>query len=418
MPADQAAGLTAWIDATDPASGRRLWGMTVVERQIRQLCLRGVARFRICVSAASLPAVRAFRADLFRLYSFGHDFVADGQVETEAPEGADERACLLVLVGAAVYDDRVLDRLLAGDASAAVCGPAGLVAARLQPRQFAALVRDGRLCVDAATVRRAGVACLPVDALDPYVRALRLRLPPVMARVPAAGSLDQLDHLLYRRSFKGVIDAVALYGYYRLVRWLTRRLSDTALPPNLFTVLSILGIWAAVPLFAAGRFGLGALAAWVGVILDSVDGKLARLRLHFSDTMGAIEHLTAMPGLGCWYLATGYRLTGGQLASGQPLAWVTWALLGFFLLDKGVTGTFAALARRELFDYAAVDAAFHLVAARRNVALVLLTLGAAANRVALALEAVALWTGATLVFHLARATWILGSRRTRPRQSP
>ena len=66
------------------------------------------------------------------------------------------------------------------------------------------------------------------------------------------------------------IDAVARYGYYHLVRWITRHLSETSITPNLLTVLSILGTWGAIPCFAGGRFGAGAVVAWIGVILDWV----------------------------------------------------------------------------------------------------------------------------------------------------
>jgi phosphatidylglycerophosphate synthase len=429
MSAQTCPAPAAWIDATDPACGRRLWGMNLVERQVRQLCLRGVSRFRIQVSASSSARVRAFRPDLHRLYAFQFEFdapvgSAGDQAAAAAPvrpagapdPGAAAGPGLLVVQGAAVYDDRVFEHLLAQDRSVAVCGVDGAAAARLWPAQLLAVVHGGRLTVEAAALRSAGVPCLAPGALDPYVAALRLRMPAIMARVPATGSLRELDHLMYRRTFKGAIDAVALYAYYHLVRWITRHLSVTSLPPNLFTVLSILSIWAAVPLFAFGWFRTAVAVAWVGVILDSVDGKLARLRLHLSSAMGAVEHITAMPALGLWYVTVGYRLTGGQLWSPQPLALVSWCLVGTFLLDKCVTGVFKAACGRELFDYAPVDTVFHLVAARRNTALVLLTLGAAAGRMGPALVAVALWTGVALIFHAVRALWIAGGRRLTPQR--
>lgn len=44
---------------------------------------------------------------------------------------------------------------------------------------------------------------------------------------------------LVERTFKGVIDAVARYGYYHLVRFLTRALSRTTVSRNLL-IYSIL----------------------------------------------------------------------------------------------------------------------------------------------------------------------------------
>ncbi|MFH1573953.1 MAG: hypothetical protein ABIG68_08205, partial [Acidobacteriota bacterium] len=64
----------AWIDATGPACGRRLWGMNLVERQIRELARLGVSRFTVWISAASAAEVRCLRPDLGCLYSVELDF--------------------------------------------------------------------------------------------------------------------------------------------------------------------------------------------------------------------------------------------------------------------------------------------------------------------------------------------------------
>jgi len=87
-------------------------------------------------------------------------------------------------------------------------------------------------------------------------------------------------------------------------------------------------------------------------------------------------------------------------------ALVTWVLLAAFLLDKCATGGFKVIFGKELFDYRPLDAAFHLVAARRNISLALMTLGVLVGRLEPAFAAVAVWTLATLVFHLLRFAWI------------
>lgn len=401
----------AWIDAREPACGRRLWGMNLVERQIRQLCRRGVRHFWIHITAASSPGVRRFRPDLFRLYSFRHVFVESPFAPDLQGRLAADRPEMLVLQGDAVYDQRVFEFLLAhGSGHCVRCSPDGPLAACLSAEQAQGMLDDAGLGADEQSLRGTDLEVTESDELDSYVASLRLVMPAVMERVPASGSLARIDHLMYRRTFKGVIDVVARYGYYHLVRWITRHLSNTSLPPNLFTVLSIAAVWGAVPVFASGHLGIGVTVAWAGVILDSVDGKLARLRLHLSDAMGAVEHVAAMPGLGLWYLATGWHLTGGDLIGGAPLAQVTWALVAAFLLDKCVTGGFRALTGKELFDYGSVDSAFHLVAARRNISLVLLTLGAALDAVAPAFVLIAVWTGVTLLVHTLRFAWIAASR--------
>ena len=249
------------------------------------------------------------------------------------------------------------------------------------------------------------------EELDPYVPSLRLTMAPYMVRLTSADQIRSLDHLMYHRCFKGVIDAVARYGYYHLVRWITRGLSRTSLPPNLFTLLSVLGIWGAIPCFALGHVGAGVVVAWAAVLLDSIDGKLARLTLHLSEAMGRFEHIAAMPGLGLWYAALGWHYSGGDLFSARPGALAGWVLLGSFLADKIASGWFRRLFGKELFDYRPVDAAFHLVACRRNTALLILTLGLATGTDAGAFAILTGWMGATLVFHAIRFAWVGATRR-------
>ena len=126
--------------------------------------------------------------------------------------------------------------------------------------------------------------------------------------------------------------------------------------------------------------------------------------------MGRVEHIAAMPGLGLWYLAAGYYLTGGELFSLEKTALTTWVLVAAFLADKIVTGSFKALYGKELFDYGRVDERFHLIAARRNISLVFLSAGALAGDPGAAFSAIAVWTVATLAFPLSRFTWIALSR--------
>ncbi len=399
-----------WIDATRPASARQLWGMHLVERQVREMALRGCRRFTLLVTEQTRAASVEMRADLHRLYD----------AEIEALEVADERAvfahlahaeeALVLLAGDAVYDDRVLGHVLAGGRGCAVVdGPrAALFLGVEECAELADKVGHWSELVAWASARLE--VCSAVD-LDPYVASLRLHMPAYIYLLQADGDLRTVDHLMYRRTFKGAIDGVARYGYYHLVRWITRHLARGRSTPNFYTVLSVLCVWGASPLIASGWVGAGLAVAWGGVILDSIDGKLARLRLHLSDAMGAFEHVAAMPGLALWFLAIGWHISEGQLLVAEPIALSTWIMLLLFLTDKVCSGLFKKWVGRELFDYRPVDARFHLVAARRNIALLLLTIGALTNALLPWWYGLVGWMALTLVFHLGRLVWVLLSLR-------
>lgn len=400
-----------WIDATQRAAGRQLWGMNLVERQVREMALRACRRFRLLVAEETRGAVAALRGDLYKLYDVEVEVVeVEGESEVFTRLSA-ESEDIVLLAGDCVYDDRVLSHVLAEGAGAASWDKER-GAFYFSARQCAAL-RTEQVFSWEQLVAGAGLDFCRREAatLDSYIASLRLTMPAYIYRLGADEDLRHIDHLMYRRTFKGAIDAVARYGYYHLVRWITRHLARGESTPNFYTLLSVLCVWIAGPLVAVGYIGEGLTAAWAGVILDSVDGKLARLRLHLSDSMGAFEHIAAMPGLALWFLATGWHLSAGQLFVVSPLALATWLLLAAFLLDKVTSGLFKAMVGRELFDYRRIDALFHLVAARRNIALVLLSAGALLGYLEHSYYALVLWMAVTLLFHLLRFFWVLLSLR-------
>jgi hypothetical protein len=373
--------------------------MSLVERQVRELGRLGLSRVVVCYSPESEQAVCRLRADLGRLYEVEVVFIS-GDVAT-ANEGG-----LVMLEGDVVYDERVFRHLFeAGENSAVVSDDAAALYLAAGEQ-----VGEGGIeaCLEDERIRSVGL-----EALGEYVASLRLTMPAFMRRVRRRDEVPAIDHLMYRRTFKGVIDVVARYGYYHLVRWLTRLACRTRLSPNLLTVLSILGIWGAVPCFAFGEYAWGIVAAWAGVLLDSVDGKLARLRLHLSDTMGELEHLSAMPGLGLWFVGLGWYLSGVHSGS---FGLLTGAMVSAFVLDKILSGGFKKRHGREIFDYRRLDAWFHLIACRRNVCLVFISVGALLGEMPLAYTMMVLWMLFTLVFHAWRFVWtevegVLSARR-------
>ena len=395
--------ITAWIDATRPAACWQLWGMSLVERQLRQLALRGAACARVAVAEDGTPRIRADFASRYDLdIQFHH-------VSSEADIGdylAAVESPVLLLEGDGVYDDRVLDHLFAigpgnsvkGGSLCASWADSGLVAelARLPPEKggfpgsalWKAVSEQTRV-TDSAE-------------LDSYVPELRLTMAPVMDRLERPQQLREVERLMYRRTFKGVIDIVASHGYYHPVRWIAGHLALTEVSPNSVTALSIAAIWLAVPCFALGMPGAGIALAWAGVVADSVDGKLARLTLNLSDRMGAVEHISAVPALGLWLAAFGGWVSDWALLTPSGPAVATWVLLACFALDKGVSGGFRRLTGREIFDYGRGDALFHPFAARRNILLLMMTVGVAADAAGAALTAMSGWMAATLLFHALR----------------
>ena len=400
-----------WIDATHDAATWQVWGMHLVERQVRQLALLGISQIKIWCTKKNIDDVSNWRADLSRLYT------VERLVEIVPEEGLAATLCqvkddVLLLGGDQVYDERALVHLLDSRSGTLVYGDSSggvylsahdacvLGAAWIKQKDFSLWEYLFELAPSL------GLTVVKAADLMPYIASLRLTMPPFIIRMVHHREKAVVERLMYRRTFKGVIDAVARYGYYHLVRWITRHLSTTSLTPNFFTILSILGIWVAVPCFFSGYLGGGMLVAWIGVVLDSVDGKLARLRLHLSDAMGTFEHITAMFGLGLWYIGLGWHYSGGEIFVGHAETLAMWCLVGCYWLDKVLSGGFKLCFKREIFDYASVDAIFHLIALRRNIALAIFSIGLLLGKDHEAFFIMAGWMVLTTMFHAYRFVWV------------
>src|SRR6185369_3288310 len=146
----------------------------------------------------------------------------------------------------------------------------------------------------------------------------------------------QVERRLFLDNYKGSTDLLTAYVYPPLV-WVSV-LASTRLRihPNAITILSIVLAFVAVPLFATAHWISGFLCAYGMSVLDSVDGKLARLTLTDSKAGDVMDHGLDLVHPPFWYWAWGQGLLlGGAAASIAD--WALW-LNVFYVLDRLVLG--------------------------------------------------------------------------------
>jgi phosphatidylglycerophosphate synthase len=131
-------------------------------------------------------------------------------------------------------------------------------------------------------------------------------------------------------------------------------------------------------------------------VLDSVDGKLARLTLRESAQGNWMDHGSDVVYFFLWLVAVGL-VAGGVTWWLLPAAWVA---------DRLTVGAFTMVRKRELNDYAPIDAFFRLIVIRRNVFLLGIGAGVLAGAPGAAVAALTAWTLVGWAFHLARIAWI------------
>ncbi|KAB2877971.1 CDP-alcohol phosphatidyltransferase family protein [bacterium] len=246
---------------------------------------------------------------------------------------------------------------------------------------------------------------------DSYIEDLRLNFVPYYFQYEKDSDLRSIENQMYEANFKGTMDFIATYIYKYPVREITRFLSRyPSVNPNYITFLSILASFAVPSLFALGYMGLAVLTGWCMFIFDSVDGKLARLTVRLSRTAGIIEHATSAPAIFLWFAGLTWHFANGRFFAFDNINTIAgWTLMTLYWVDKTMCGIFRIKFKREIYDFAIIDKTFHLIACRRAIILLIVTVGYIAGLTESSFHFLAFWMVCSFVFHLLRLIWISAS---------
>ncbi len=348
-------GVTAFLTGL---SDTKVWGMTGTERAERQL----------------------------RRLGFDDVVIAGDPTTFEAN--------VFLLRADAVVDEKLLQAVKAQDNSLLVVplerGFTALAASATQKTVGAASRFMGADHVFLRDIEDAGlVPVQPEDLGAHYNDTLRKRSRPI-ATLLSAENASQVHWLTFDASYKGVTDIVTKYAWPRIAYPITRVMASLRVSPNQITavglVLSILTAY----FFYQGQFVPGLLCAWAMALLDTVDGKLARVTLTSSKWGNVFDHGLDLVAPPIWWLAWWIGLADH---SDQWIAWAVWAVLGGHLAGKLIEQAFISTFRLKVHVWQEFDSSFRLITARRNPNLLILS--------------VAMLLGAPDYGYLAMAAWIL-----------
>ena len=102
----------------------------------------------------------------------------------------------------------------------------------------------------------------------------KLETPFVRELTPA--TVKDIERQSYFGAYKGVTDILTKYLWPELALVLTRFAARIGMTPNMVTSIGAIGCIGAIFLFYYGYFWTGMAAGFVFMVLDTVDGKLAR----------------------------------------------------------------------------------------------------------------------------------------------
>jgi phosphatidylglycerophosphate synthase len=398
--------MRVFLDATDPCHRLRLFGLSLLERQLRALLEAGIEPTQVWIAlAADSPGVEDVAPALLARLPLRLDRAAAPLAERLAGcvrEAGGEP--VLALEADASADVRLLRHL------AARPGPAAFLAGEAEEAS-AVLRLDGNdvapaePCDRLREIARRGVAggawkAVAPDELDLYVKKLRRHLPLHLSRVRDAAGVARAERLLFAANYKGSTDFLTRYVYPPLVWRLLRPLARARVHPNGVTLCSVVLALGAVPLFAQGRFALGLACAYAMTVLDSVDGKLARLTYRASKLGNVLDHGLDLVHPPFWYSAWAFAI-GGRDPGGALFQASLW-LAAAYVLDRVAIRLFTWRTGRSVHSWTPLDTRLRTWISRRNVNLALFTAGLLVGLPELAFAGIVAWQVATLGYHAAR----------------
>ncbi|MBB3693591.1 CDP-alcohol phosphatidyltransferase family protein [Sphingomonas sp. BK580] len=244
-----------------------------------------------------------------------------------------------------------------------------------------------------------------------FNEALRKRERPfVEPLVPE--NVAAIERASYVGAYKGVTDVLTKYLWPEWAFALTRLAARIGITPNGVTAIGSLLCIVATIAFWHGWFWTGLATGLAFMVLDTVDGKLARCTITSSKLGNAWDHGVDLvhPPFWWWAWATGCT------PYGRPLDHVTfWSVIGAMLFgyvaQRLIEGAFIVRFSMHIHVWRRFDSWFRLFTARRNPNMVILFALLLVRRPDWGIVAVAAWTMLSLVVHLVRLLQAMAAAR-------
>lgn len=257
-----------------------------------------------------------------------------------------------------------------------------------------------------------GVTLLAADGdATVYNHELRKRERPFVEPL-LPETVRNIERQSYYGAYKGVTDLLTKYAWPELALVLTRWAAKLGLTPNMVTAVGFAFCIGANIAFFQGHLWLGLIMGWTMMVLDTVDGKLARCTITSSALGNVFDHGIDLIHPPFWY----WGWLAGLAAYGTPVAAesyapLLWIIFGTYILGRVIEGIFEWRYKMHIHVWRKIDSQFRLVTARRNPNVLILTISLIFGRPDIGIYLVALWSILSLLFHAVRLGQAFASRK-------
>ena len=262
-------------------------------------------------------------------------------------------------------------------------------------------LRPEDLPLGPALLQQAGRVSLAAVPL--YDAELHGEAVPYCEKICSEDDLEHGWHLLLDRVSQRPRHVIEQLINPPIENWLVQQWCHTPITPNQVTLLTVAVALVGASLFYQGWFVLAVLFAWIAMILDGVDGKLARVKL-MTSRIGKLDPIFALLYENAWYLAVAAQLSRTHHSS----AWsIGLTITAFVVCDALLRTMFTQLKEKPLDKMSDFDHYFHFINGQRSLYLLVLLAGFLFEVPFVALQAVLYWAGATVLVHVGRAAYHL-----------
>ncbi len=212
-----------------------------------------------------------------------------------------------------------------------------------------------------------------------------------------------VERAAYDASYKGVTDVLTLYLWRRLAFHLTRWAARAGMTPNQVTLVGAILCVATFFFWLYGHYWPGVATAFGFMVLDTVDGKLARCTGQSSKWGNIFDHGLDLvhPPFWWWAWAEGLNYHDDPFEIVYEVLIVLAIVIGY-VVQRVIEGIFMRKFGMHIHVWRPIDSKFRLVTARRNPNMVILVGSLIFWRPDMGLELVAFWTLVSLIFHAVR----------------
>lgn len=267
---------------------------------------------------------------------------------------------------------------------------------------------------DRGTLKAAGLTPGDMhDFADAYNKSLRKREVPYVLSMRREKTIN-IERVLFKGSYKGVTDLVTKYAWPVPAFHVTRLCAFLRISPNTVTTASLVFVVIVFWLFWNGAWAAGLAAAWVMTFLDTVDGKLARTTMTYSNWGNIYDHGIDLIHPPFWYWAMFVGLQGAAGGPSQTLLTGSLAMiLAGYVLNRLEEGEFIRRFGFHIHVWQPIDSFMREITARRNPNMLIFMAAVIFGQPGWGFVAIAAWTLVCLLFHGGRLVQAM-ARKSKP----